>query len=62
MLVMKDDDEVFNTLFIFMAKSDDEVEDEVTLLDLKENLDLYSIKKLKKRVCVLIDSLYHLIF
>ena len=60
MLVMKDDDEVFDSMFAFMAKSDDESDEEVTLLDLKENLNLYSVKKLKKLACVLIDSLCEL--
>lgn len=52
MLVVKDDDEFFDNMFAFMAQSD-----EVTLLDLKENLDLYSIKKFKKLACVLVDSI-----
>lgn len=44
MIVVKDDDEVFGILFAFMEKSNDEADDEVLLLDLKENLNCYSMK------------------
>lgn len=60
MLAIKDDDEVFDIVFAFMEKSNDEAEDEVTLHDLKDNLDLGIIKKLRKLACALIDSLHYL--
>lgn len=60
LLRMKDDDNVFNTLFAFMAKSNDEVDDKVTLLNLKENLDIYSVMKLKKLVSIFIKFSYEL--
>lgn len=49
-LAVEDDDEIYDGLFAFMAWSDDEEDDddEVTLLDFKDNLDLYSTRKLKK--------------
>lgn len=43
-----------------MVKSDDKVEKEIILLDLKENLNLYFVKKLKILAFVLIDSLCEL--
>ena len=42
MLAIKDDENVFNGMFTFMAKSDDEEDEEkVTLVDLKQNLNTY---------------------
>lgn len=61
MLALKNDDKIFDTLFVFMVKSDDRAEDEIILLDLEENLNLYFVKKLKKLVFVLIDSLCELL-
>lgn len=43
-----------------MEKSNDEAEDELTLLYLKENLDLYCSKKLKILACILNDSICEL--
>lgn len=62
MLAVKDYDEIYNGLFAFMAQPDDKEDDdeEVMLLDLKDNLDLYSSRELKKLTCVLIDSIYEL--
>lgn len=45
MLAVKGDDGVFHTLFALMKKFDDEAKEDVTLLDLKKNLNLYSMKK-----------------
>ncbi|XP_015161849.1 uncharacterized protein [Solanum tuberosum] len=50
--------DVFDAMFAFMAKSDDEeVEEHVTLSDLKQNLHVYSIKRLRSLATVLIDSI-----
>ncbi|XP_049410536.1 uncharacterized protein LOC125873707 [Solanum stenotomum] len=57
MMVFNDDETVFNSIFSLMAKSDDEEnQDEVTLFDLKSDLDTLSIKRLRKLIVVLIDS------
>uniref|UniRef100_A0A0V0IPX0 Putative ovule protein n=1 Tax=Solanum chacoense TaxID=4108 RepID=A0A0V0IPX0_SOLCH len=54
-LVLKDG------LFAFMAKSDDEDnEDKVTLLDIKQNLNTYSVRRLRNLANVLIDSVIEL--
>ena len=46
MLAFKDDNNVFNGMFAFMEKYDDEEDEEkVTLFDLKQNLNAYSIRK-----------------
>lgn len=49
-LAIKGDTDVYNSMFAFMAKSDeeDEGDDEVTLNDLKQNLDICTLKKLRK--------------
>lgn len=46
-MIVVDDDGVFNSHFPFMAKLNDDKDEEVTLLDIKQNLDKYSLKKLK---------------
>ncbi|XP_049347721.1 uncharacterized protein LOC125812241 [Solanum verrucosum] len=57
MMAVKDEENVFNSMFSLMAKSDDEDDkDEVTLFDLKNDLDTLSIRRLRKLVAVLIDS------
>lgn len=62
MLVKNDDDNVYNSMFTFIEKSDEEKEDvdKVTLVDLKQTLDTYSPQKLKILTSVLIDSLCEL--
>lgn len=61
MLAFKDDNNVFNGMFAFMEKYDDEEDEEkVTLFDLKQNLNAYSIRKLKNLVVVQIDSVIEL--
>ncbi|XP_049360750.1 uncharacterized protein LOC125825454 [Solanum verrucosum] len=48
MLVVQDDANIFDGMFAFMAKSDDEDDEEkVTLFDLKKNLNTYSIRRLR---------------
>ncbi|XP_015162449.1 uncharacterized protein [Solanum tuberosum] len=57
MMAVKDDENVLNSIFSLMAKSDDEDDnDEVTFFDLKGDIDTLSIKRLRKLVDVLIDS------
>ena len=49
---------MFDAIFVLMAKSDDEEdEEEVTLSDLKQNLHVYCVKKLRILAAVLIDSI-----
>ncbi|KAK4713349.1 hypothetical protein R3W88_019256 [Solanum pinnatisectum] len=61
MLAIKNDENVFDGMFSFMAKSDDEEDEEkVTFSDLKQNLNAYSIRKLRNLVVVLIDSVIEL--
>lgn len=61
MLVIKYDDNVFDGMFTFMAKSDDEEDDKkVSIFYLKQNLNAYSIRKLKNLVVVQIDSVIEL--
>ena len=58
MLAVKGDKDVFDETFALMAKSDDEEdEEEVTLSDLKQNLHVYCVKKLRILAAVLIDSI-----
>lgn len=53
MLAINDEENVYNSMFAFMAKSDDEEKDvdKVTLDDLKQILDTCSLKKLRKFGC-----------
>ncbi|XP_015167052.1 uncharacterized protein [Solanum tuberosum] len=57
MMVVEDDETVYNSIFSLMEKSDDEEDlNEVTLFYLKDDLDTLSIKRLRKLVALLIDS------
>lgn len=57
MMVVEDDGSVFNFIFSLMAKSNNEEDlNEVTLFDLNNDLDTLPIKRLRKLVAVLIDS------
>ncbi|XP_049373989.1 uncharacterized protein LOC125839052 [Solanum verrucosum] len=57
MMAIEDNESVFNSIFSLMAKSDDEDDsDEVTLFDLKDDLDVFPVEKLRKLVSLLIDS------
>lgn len=57
MLAVIDDKNVFDGMFTFMAKSDNEEDQEnVTLYDLKQNLNAYYVRKLRNLANVLIDS------
>lgn len=46
MLAIKDDEDMLNLMFAFMAKLDDEDgnSDDVNLDDLKQNVNVYSLK------------------
>ena len=46
----------YDSLFALMASTEDEEENEVTLSDIKKNLDNYSTRKIKDLTTVLIDS------
>ncbi|XP_010319649.2 kinetochore protein SLK19-like [Solanum lycopersicum] len=60
-MVVQDVDNIFNEMFSFMAKSDDEDdENKVTILDFKQNLNTYSLKRLRKLANVLIDGVIEL--
>ncbi|XP_049399696.1 uncharacterized protein LOC125863713 [Solanum stenotomum] len=57
MMAIKDDENVFNSIFSLMAKSNDEEGlNEVTLFYLKDDLDTLPIKNLRKLAALLIDS------
>ncbi|KAH0717219.1 hypothetical protein KY285_013250 [Solanum tuberosum] len=57
MMAVKDNEDIFNSIFSLTAKTDDEDDkNEVTLLDLKGDIDTLSIKSLRKLPIVLIDS------
>lgn len=57
MLAIEDDVQIYDYLFTLMAKSDDDEDNKVTLLDIKENLKDYSLKELKFLTVVLIDTI-----
>jgi len=55
-MAIEDDESIFNSIFSLMANSDDEEDsDEVTLFDLKDDLDNLPIENLRKLVALLID-------
>ena len=73
MIATIDDEEVYDSIFAIMAKSDDDDSDsdaeaeiqreaveEVTLSDIKQNLHAYSVKRLRSLAGMLIDSLTEL--
>ena len=61
MVVVQDEDNIFNEMFSFMDQLDDEDdEDKVTLLDFKKNMNTYSLKRLTKLENVLINSVIEL--
>lgn len=54
---LRDYNDVFDNLFAFMKKSNDEVEEEITLLDLKKIWIFILRRSWKTLACVLTDSL-----
>lgn len=55
MLAVKDGEDAFDAMFAFMKKSDDEFVNEK-----KQNVNVFSIRKLRKLVVVLIDLISEL--
>lgn len=55
MIVVKDDVQIYDSLFALLAKSDEDEDEKVTLLDIKGNIKDYSPKGLKYFSIVLID-------
>jgi len=61
MLAVQDNANVLDGLFALMAKLDDEDdEDKVTLFDIKQNLNSYSVRRLRNLANVLIESIIEL--
>ncbi|XP_069144523.1 spindle pole body component 110-like [Solanum lycopersicum] len=61
MVAVQEEETVFNEIFALMAHTADEEEDnQVTLLDMKNDLDKYSLKKLRTLAKVMIDSVIEL--
>lgn len=61
MMVMEDDVQVFDSLFSLMADIDDDEDEPVTFLDIKENLKNYSPSKLRSLAFVLVDYMDELL-
>ena len=61
MVAVHEEETVFNEMFALMAHTENEEEDnQVTLLDMKNDLDKYSLKKLRTLAKVMIDSVIEL--
>ena len=61
MVAVHEEEIVFNEMFALMAHTEYEEEDnQVTLLDMKNDLDKYSLKKLRTLAKVMIDSVIEL--
>ena len=57
MVAVHEEEIVFNEMFALMAHTENEEEDnQVTLLDMKNDLDKYSLKKLRTLAKVMINS------
>ena len=62
MVIVQDEENEFDGLVSFMAKSDDEDKDQqVTVIEIKRNLNTYSFRRLKNLANVLIDTIKVLI-
>lgn len=59
--MLEDNVQVYDPLFALMDKSDDDDDDKVTLMDIKENLKNYSLKELKFLATILKDTFNNLI-
>ena len=63
MVAVHEEETVFNEMFALMAHTENEEEDnQVTLLDMKNDLDKYSLKKLRTLEKVMLDSVIELTF
>ena len=61
MVVVHEEETIFNEMFAFMAHTENEEEDDkVTLLDMKNDLNNYSLKKLRTLANVMIDFVIEL--
>ncbi|XP_069144607.1 uncharacterized protein [Solanum lycopersicum] len=61
LVAVHEEETVFNEMFALMAHTENEEEDnQVTLLDMKNDLDKYSLKKLRTFAKVMIDSVIEL--
>ena len=61
MVAVHEEETVFNEMFALMAHTENEEEDnQVTLLDMKIDLDKYSLKKLRTLAKVMLDSVIDL--
>ncbi|XP_069150922.1 sporulation-specific protein 15-like [Solanum lycopersicum] len=61
MVAVHEEETVFNEMFALMAHTENEEEDnQVTLLDMKNDLDKYSLKKLRTLAKVMLDSVIEL--
>ena len=61
MVVVHEEETIFNEMFAFMAHSENEdYEDKVTLLEMKHDLNTYSFKKLRTFANIMIDSVIEL--
>lgn len=56
-LAIEECEVTYHSLFSLMENTEDKEENKVTLSDIKEKLDNYSSRKIKKLVNVLIDSM-----
>ena len=61
MVAVHEEETIFNEMFALMAHAENEEEDDkVTLLDMKNDLNNYSLKKLRRMTKVMIDSVIEL--
>ena len=61
MVAVHEEKTIFNEMFALMAHTEnEEKDDQVTLLDMKNDLDKYSLKKLRTFAKVMIDSVIEL--
>lgn len=60
MMVIEYEDQIYDSLFALMGKSEDEDGDKVTILYIKDNLKDYSLKELKSLATVVIDPMFDL--
>ena len=61
MVAVHEEETIFNEMFALMAHTENEEEDnQVTLLDMKNDLDKYSLKKLRTLAKVMLDSVIEL--
>lgn len=57
MIMVEDDVKVYDSFFALMANIDNDKDEKVTLLNIKENHKNYSLKEFKSLATVLIDTI-----